>query len=714
MKNTLIQNTRLVRYGTLSAICAVLPLALLSGCGGGANNSKPTTEASRAQGKVSMTIKWPQPSGTRVIPQSTKSITVTITGARGTQTQTVTKTADGTPSTITFTGLALGSYTATATAFATTDGTGTAVATANTVLNITLTALSPTLTLDLANTLSTLSLTSSLTITPPPVGSPEGTPGTIQLYTAGSATNTATITLTGFDASGAIVSLSPSTVTITPQGIASLTQNADGTYTVTGLAPGTATITATDPETGKTTSLLVVVTRLASTVFTQVLNTAFRSGAVIDTDNSRVYLAANGRFLGFTTSGPNGTGFPTTQNYNTVLPVLPTLTLNPTTALVSRPALAQTNNPRSDYRFAFMSSNNTGVYIVNTQTGNSAVPSTQFPLLSPNNPLGVPGDPLGIEGAFTEAVGSQGNRVSAAPIVYTEPDTTRVDGYRMIAFVPTVNGALGRVVVRVIPRIAGGAASVVIESGNFYQAGGAGLFTTTPEFDFGPDGTDRYTGNTYKRPIAVYTVSSNGGGQSARLYGFSTATSPTNPAGGAPLFNPVTLDGTLASGIAVGKSNLYVATSLTFSEQAVLTILDKTTGAESARVTLPNTTYVSGAPVLSADGGTVYIATFGEGVSGVGGQVFALDAGSGAIKWKFVAPFRDGYQFSDFDSTVAVGSDGRIYAGSTNGRIYSLNPADGTESFEGDLIGEIHMNPAISTDNTIYVGSDAGSFSAFR
>ncbi|MBC8141663.1 MAG: hypothetical protein H7Y38_09520, partial [Armatimonadetes bacterium] len=136
MKINLIQNTRLLRLGTLSALCAVLPLVLLSGCGGG-SDSKPTTEASRAQGTVSMTIKWPKPSGTRVIPQSTRSITVTITGARGTQTQTVTKTPDGTPSVITFTGLALGSYTATANAYATTDGTGTPVATANTTVNIT-------------------------------------------------------------------------------------------------------------------------------------------------------------------------------------------------------------------------------------------------------------------------------------------------------------------------------------------------------------------------------------------------------------------------------------------------------------------------------------------------------------------------------------------------------------------------------------------------
>ena len=56
-------------------------------------------------------------------------------------------------------------------------------------------------------------------------------------------------------------------------------------------------------------------------------------------------------------------------------------------------------------------------------------------------------------------------------------------------------------------------------------------------------------------------------------------------------------------------------------------------------------------------------------------------------------------------SSPAIGSDGTLYVGSMDGRLYAVNP-DGTQKWvftTGDII---YSSPAISSDGTIYVGSD--------
>ena len=99
----------------------------------------------------------------------------------------------------------------------------------------------------------------------------------------------------------------------------------------------------------------------------------------------------------------------------------------------------------------------------------------------------------------------------------------------------------------------------------------------------------------------------------------------------------------------------------------------------------------------------------------VGGQVFALDSGSGAIKlgWPFQIPFVSGYLFSDVDSLVAVGPSGLIYVGSQNGNLYALNP-DGSQQWLVPFPDRIYTTPTVGPDNTVYVGSEDGTFSAIR
>ncbi|MBC8142866.1 MAG: PQQ-binding-like beta-propeller repeat protein, partial [Armatimonadetes bacterium] len=688
---------RLVRSGILSAVCATLPLGILAGCGGGGSDSSSRPEASRATGSVRMSVKWPELSGTRLIPNTTKSIRLTITGARGTQTQLVQRPNAGGVSDVPFANLPIGSYTISAVAYSTTDETGTALATGNTTVTLTVDQPNQNVRFALGARLSTLEF-SSETI------SINGTPPTIQLNTAN--ITVANLVLSGEDADGAIIPLADTAITIDNPAIATLSRDpTSGIITITAVAPGETFVTATDPQTGVTIRLNVrviqaVVNPIIVPVWTQILATAFRSGATLDTtpsttnpadslNESRLLFTANGRLLGFRTNGVNGTGFPSGgfpvgENYSQQLAG--------TTTQLSQPILGLTKNPRNDARLAFVLANGGTLYVADTRdaTRNQA---------------------LAVDGAFTEAVGQQEARLSSTVAVAVRPDTTRVDSYYMEVYIPTTDGALGRARLLSTPV----AAPTIDTPIAYYQTPGGGLLTT-PALDFGNDVEDPYTLRRYRPTRAVYVASSNLLGQSSRLHGFSTAETPTFPNGGQQLFQPVTLDGGVAAGVAVGRTYVFVATGLTVGGEAQVTAIEKTTGAIVWRRDLPGSTLVSGAPALSPDGESVYVGTWGGGAGSgdPGGQVFAMNANTGEIRWNFEAPYIDGFAFSDIDSSVTVGIDGRVYAGSLNSRVYALNPADGAQLFEGDLLGEIHITPVVSPDGTVYIGSDAGSFSALR
>ena len=67
------------------------------------------------------------------------------------------------------------------------------------------------------------------------------------------------------------------------------------------------------------------------------------------------------------------------------------------------------------------------------------------------------------------------------------------------------------------------------------------------------------------------------------------------------------------------------------------------------------------------------------------------------LKWSFQIDTR-------ITSSPSIGSDGTIYVGSIDGRLYAINP-DGTTKWAFQVGNEITASPAIGDDGTIYVGS---------
>ncbi|MGA1824074.1 MAG: PQQ-binding-like beta-propeller repeat protein [bacterium] len=94
-------------------------------------------------------------------------------------------------------------------------------------------------------------------------------------------------------------------------------------------------------------------------------------------------------------------------------------------------------------------------------------------------------------------------------------------------------------------------------------------------------------------------------------------------------------------------------------------------------------------PAISSDG-TIYCGSFD-------GKLYALNP-NGTLKWE--ATTNDSIE----NSSPAIGSDGTIYVGSTDGYLYAFDP-NGTLNWRYSTGGEIHSSPAIGTDGTIYVGS---------
>ena len=72
----------------------------------------------------------------------------------------------------------------------------------------------------------------------------------------------------------------------------------------------------------------------------------------------------------------------------------------------------------------------------------------------------------------------------------------------------------------------------------------------------------------------------------------------------------------------------------------------------------------------------------------------------GTIKWSFTTG-------DQVWSSPAIGSDGTIYVGSKDGKLYAIYP-DGTEKWSFTTGGGVWSSPAIGSDGTIYVGSKDG------
>ena len=77
----------------------------------------------------------------------------------------------------------------------------------------------------------------------------------------------------------------------------------------------------------------------------------------------------------------------------------------------------------------------------------------------------------------------------------------------------------------------------------------------------------------------------------------------------------------------------------------------------------------------------------------------------GAILWEFVAG-------GSIASSPAIGPDGTVYFGSSDGYLHALHP-DGTPKWSHLVGAPVRSSPAIGIDGTIYVGADDGMLHAF-
>jgi outer membrane protein assembly factor BamB len=98
-------------------------------------------------------------------------------------------------------------------------------------------------------------------------------------------------------------------------------------------------------------------------------------------------------------------------------------------------------------------------------------------------------------------------------------------------------------------------------------------------------------------------------------------------------------------------------------------------------------------PVISLDGSTIYFGCNGAPHPSV---VYALDAGAGYLKWKFIATSQ-----IEIGSAV-IGSNGILYISSIS-ELFALNGSTGTLIWKYPMGGQ--TSPVIGTDGTVYLAS---------
>jgi len=88
--------------------------------------------------------------------------------------------------------------------------------------------------------------------------------------------------------------------------------------------------------------------------------------------------------------------------------------------------------------------------------------------------------------------------------------------------------------------------------------------------------------------------------------------------------------------------------------------------------------------------GTIYIG------SSTYDKLYAINPG-GTLEWSYTPG-------GPVESSPTIGADSTIYVGSNDNKLYAIN-ADGTLKWSFNTTGEVRSSPAIGGDGTIYVGS---------
>ena len=72
------------------------------------------------------------------------------------------------------------------------------------------------------------------------------------------------------------------------------------------------------------------------------------------------------------------------------------------------------------------------------------------------------------------------------------------------------------------------------------------------------------------------------------------------------------------------------------------------------------------------------------------------------VLWEFETGGWNGWMHS---SSPAIGSDGTVYVGSGDNKLYAINGKSGAKLWEFETGGDVSSSPAIGPDGTLYVGS---------
>jgi len=188
----------------------------------------------------------------------------------------------------------------------------------------------------------------------------------------------------------------------------------------------------------------------------------------------------------------------------------------------------------------------------------------------------------------------------------------------------------------------------------------------------------------------------------------NAAHSGTYDAAGAPKFNAVKwtfhTHGEVVSSPAIAGGAVYVG-----SNDGILYAIDEQTGA--AKWKFPTEARVSSSPAV--DHGLVYFGSYD-------GNFYAVDAGTGKLRWKFANPGERRYAATHLHGSLPAGETmpdpfdvylsspvvfgGRVYFGSGDGSVYSLDAATGALKWKFKTGDVVHASPAIA-DGKLYIGS---------
>ena len=96
-------------------------------------------------------------------------------------------------------------------------------------------------------------------------------------------------------------------------------------------------------------------------------------------------------------------------------------------------------------------------------------------------------------------------------------------------------------------------------------------------------------------------------------------------------------------------------------------------------------------PAIGSDG-TVYIGSNDY-------KLYAINGKTGVKLWEVETGSSLGR------SSPAIGSDGTVYVRSTDKKLYAINGKSGVKLWEFETGGTVYSSPAIGPDGTVYVGS---------